>query len=202
MNREMSLGRVVDGDSKLTVWLDRRRAETGDTATVVVDFVGRNVVWEVESISVSLSVHYFGVDEETETAELSHVEVVGTETCSPELRTTRTADLPVPAWSPYTVGGVGVAVESEIRTRDETVTERRHLSVSSEEIEAAFETVVERGFIPRGSRLVAVSDDETPPYEQQFPLTSPGSRPTAAPDERLVCRPTPDGVDVTPPGES
>jgi hypothetical protein len=199
-NRELLLGRVTSGDSELTVWLDRRRARVGDTATVVVDFVGRDALWKVESISVSLSVHYFDTDGDTATVELSHVEPVGAETLSTELQTTRTADLPVPAWSPHTVGGVDVVVSSEIRTQNGTTAERRHLSVSCEEIEAAFERVVEQGYVPRGSRLVAVPDGETPPYEQRFRLARPGSGPTADPDAQLVCRPTPKGVEVSPPG--
>lgn len=200
MDRRLRGGQVTDGDTKLTVWLDRRRARAGDTATVVVDFVGRNTDWEVESISLNLSVHCFDANGDTETVELSHVEVVSAETVSAELRTTRTAELPVPAWSPYTVGGVGVVLTTEIHTHSGTSEERRHLSVTCNEIETAFEKVIEQGYVPCGSHLKAVPDT-TPPYEQQFPLASPGSGATATPDTQLVCRPTPEGVEMSPPDQ-
>lgn len=191
MDAEMLLATVASDDGRLAVGLPERQVAAGDETAVTVELTGRTTTWQIEAVVVRLTVPY-GDDK---TATLAETTVTADETVDPAPTATRTATLAVPEWAPHPIGGVDVIVETTVRTDHGDATGRNALSVRQQTFEAAFDTALALGYVPRGFELAA-TDDDTPPYEQRLHLAPPGSEATAEPTTTLVCRLTGDGLAV------
>jgi sporulation-control protein spo0M len=192
MDAEMLLATVASDDGRLAVGLPERQVAAGDETEITVELTGRTTTWGIETVAVRLAVPY-GDDQ---TAILAETTVVTDETVDPEPTATQTGTLAVPEWAPHPIGNVDVIVETTVRTDHGDATGRNALKVRQQTFEAAFDTALALGYVPRGFELAATDDDGTPPYEQRVHLAPPDSEATAEPTTTLVCRPSGDGLAI------
>ena len=191
MDAEMLLAAVASDDGRLAVGLPERQVAAGEETEITVELTGRTTTWEIERVAVRLTVPYG--DEQTVT--LAETTVVAEETADPEPTATRTGVLTVPGWAPHTIGNVDVTVETTVRTNHGVTTGRNELNVRQQTFEAAFDTALALGYVPRGFELTP-TDGDAPSYEQRVHLAPPDSEATAEPTTTLVCRPSDDGLGV------
>lgn len=192
MDAQMLLAVVESEDGRVAVGLADRQVPAGGETEILLEATGRETTWHVEAATVTLRVP-FG---DSESVKLVSETLIADETVDPEPTAERTATLSVPAWAPRPIGGIDVIVETELTTDHGATTGRNHLNVSNEAMEAAFETVRELGYVPRGFELAPTDADGEPPYKQLFHLAPPGSDADAEPTTTLVCRPTVDQLEV------
>jgi len=180
------LSRIGIGAATVDTVLPAGELRPGETVTVDVELYGGNSTQDIEGIYLVLTARAASDGAH----ELAEFVVERRLTLDPGEERTIQADVEVPLWTPITVGGVSVRLETRLDvdwSRDPTDEDGVEV-VPDDAVAALFDALDEMGFGLRGSELDEVPHVEDRPLAQRFRF-----EPTGGPYEAEL-----DSIEVTP----